>query len=92
MKSNLRPVQYKLEEYEPPGMAGIIVFADLAIGISDGDVYVDEIYFPDQPDKTSLIPSAFIKALILSIHSDDKIMDWLRDAAHRQYEMEMEGF
>ena len=41
MKSNLRPVQYKLEEYEPPGMTGIIVFADLAIGISDGDVYVE---------------------------------------------------
>jgi hypothetical protein len=92
MKSNLRPTRYELEEYYPLGMEGIIVYATLEIGISYGGVYVEDIHFTNQPEKTNAIPRAFIDALIKSIHDDDKLMGYIEDAAHKQYENEMEGY
>jgi hypothetical protein len=86
MKQELSPTRYTLDEYTPFGMAGIVIYgAELEVGVSYGEIYVSEIFFPDQPSETDLIPNAFIKALILSIHSDHKMMTLLYEAAHEEF-------
>jgi len=93
MKRSLAPVIYKLEEYEPNGMNGIIIYcADLHIEPTEGGVYVEDIFFPDQPSETDLIPNAFIKALIMSIHTDPKLMEKLYDAARERFEQTFDGY
>lgn len=93
MNSNLASIKYTIEEYEPLGMNGILIYcAELCVEPSNGYVYVEDIFFPDQPSETDMIPHAFVKALIVSIHADTKLMDKLYDASREMFYNTFDGF
>lgn len=85
----LDPVTYHLEEYHPNGMDGIMIveaWLDVGIDHSENEPYIHSVLFPAERKTNALIPAAFEAALIKSMHSDKKLMDYIREACADEYD------
>jgi hypothetical protein len=86
--AKLSPIVYHVEEYDPPGMDGIFIvdaYLDIDISYCDNEPVIEDIRFSADNKPNCMIPQTFKFALIKSMQTDRKLMEYIFEACVEEY-------